>query len=623
MMNDEHALEITPQQRLEQRILIYTTCYNMLDGVSMTVRKIEQEILLFGGHVRVLTTRSGDMKNTHLVGTHPNRDVIFLKNSTVIPFVSDKDFDYHLGFSLGAEDIKSLDEFEPTLIHITVPDASSLSIIDYAREKSIPLMGTFHSNYVEYLDHYRGFGFAKPIIKGPIRHNYTFLQALYVPTPFVKKHLCSEEYQLNRCTNIKIWGRGYDTDKFSPSKRCNLFRQRIGAAGNDVIVCMVSRLVKEKRIDIFANVIRRLHRRGVPFRGLFIGAGPCEHMVEDLPKTYFAGWMSTDELSVAYASSDIFLFPSAVETFGNVTLEALGSGLPLVVEEGCSGHLVNHGENGYACAADDEDAFYEGTLELVLNYVKRKEFSVRAREHSLLFEQHTVVRKMVENYNEITEEFHSKYQGSHFVRDATVNKVGSFRAGSYGNPPGVSVIECFFFTAFRVIEMMVCTTACIHSRLFPISVSVPNPNDSVSSARKNVEVEPLMMDREESKLSNALVSDDISDIGDDYETQIDAGAVACGDTKRCIQFGEMFINLIFFFINAVDRLRSLFVSCCFVNIRGIRPCSRYYSTKKKNDDTDTIDEHSEKNGDNGAITEHSGLEENLRRNPRRIVQEIV
>ena len=82
-----------------------------------------------------------------------------------------------------------------------------------------------------------------------------------------------------------------------------------------------------------------------------------EEEILALPNTKFLGWLSGDALKVAYASSDVFLFPSAVETFGNVTLEAAASGLPLVVEAGCSGHLVNHGVNGFACSGADKQGW--------------------------------------------------------------------------------------------------------------------------------------------------------------------------------------------------------------------------------------------------------------------------
>ena len=127
----------------------------MYHSVTLTIRKLEQEILSAGGRVCILTTRSGDPANTNLDGEHPNRRILFLDDAIQIPFASDPSSPgsvYYIGFSLSKEMRNELDDFSPTLVHITVPDIVSLDIIQYARDNELPLMGTFHSNYVDYLD---------------------------------------------------------------------------------------------------------------------------------------------------------------------------------------------------------------------------------------------------------------------------------------------------------------------------------------------------------------------------------------------------------------------------------------------------------------------------------------
>merc|ERR1712021_162402 len=130
-------------------------------------------------------------------------------------------------------------------------------------------------------------------------------------------------------------------------------------------------------------------------------------MGKSLPNTTFAGWMGGDELAVAYASSDVFLFPSAVETFGNVSLEAAASGLPIVVEEGCGGHLVRHGVSGFACHQHDLDGFFKSVLCLVLDGERRKSMAKEGRKLSMQFEKRAVCEKMLENYWTVTNEFFS------------------------------------------------------------------------------------------------------------------------------------------------------------------------------------------------------------------------
>ena len=444
--------------------------------VTLTLRKIEQEILAQGHSVCILSTNSGNPNNTHihmeeiqyqcyrhLKHRHPNRTVLFLDNAVPIPFLYDPNNpgdSYQLGFSISKEVQKKLDDFGPTIVHITVPDVTCMHLIQYARDRQLPLMGTYHSNIPDYFTHYPGIGWLKHIIAGYERHNYNFLQALFVPTPFIKRHLTVEDhYRFDKITDLKVWGRGVDLERFHPSHRSQAFRARYGFAPDDVVVTWVGRLVPEKRPDIFAYVVRKLAEEGINFKALVVGAGPCEGEVKDLPNTHFAGWVTGDELGVAYASSDVFLFPSAVETFGNVTLEAAASGLPLVVDSGCSGHLVQNGVSGFACKEGDVESYYNGTLSLILDEARRKAMSKEGRLLSLRFEKRAVCRKMIDNYATVTKEFHIMYGGDHANRDREYeSKPDSFLGGSYLRPTSLILVEyifIFIFTlGYRMAEML-------------------------------------------------------------------------------------------------------------------------------------------------------------------------
>jgi len=349
------------------------------------------------------------------------------------------DCSYYLGFSLSSHDREKIDYFKPTICHITVPDSVGLDVIQYARQNSLPLMGTYHSNIVDYMDHY-GLFWLKPALSAFFMHAYNFLQALYVPTPYIKTKLIQCD-KIDRITNVQIWGRGIDLERFSPANRSKEFRKKLGILPDEVVILFVGRLVVEKRPDIFANVIRRLHQEGHLFKAIVVGAGPYEREMKDLPNTLYMGWQSGESLSITYASSDIFLFPSALETFGNVTLEAAASGLPLVVEECCSGHLVLDGVNGFACDKDDESSFYESTLDLLMNNRRRKLFAIESRRHSLKYEMQTIMRQMIDNYTAITDQFYDTYQGDHSIRDMDYKNPNSFRAGTTARPLLLRLVE--------------------------------------------------------------------------------------------------------------------------------------------------------------------------------------
>ena len=404
----------------------------------------------------VLTTVSGDPAYTHLDGEHPNRQILFLDNSIPIPFLTDPNnpaLSYQLGFSLSSAVLRKLNEFEPTLIHIAVPDCTALHMVQYARTKEIPLMGTYHSNIPEYMDHYPGLGWLKHILWGFFRHQYNFYQALYVPTPYIKNFLIDSQ-KMDRITSLQIWGRGVDVQMFQPGFRNIQFRRDLGIADHEVVICWCGRLVPEKRVDIFCDTIRRLDEEGLNFRAIVVGAGPCEDEVKALPRTFFCGWMNAEELAVAYASSDIFLFPSSVETFGNVTLEAMASGLPVVVEAGCSGHLVHEDENGFACPAGNKNAFFEATRQLVTNKSMRQAFAARSRELSLTMEKRAVVQQMLSNYTRVTHSFYTEFGGRHRNRDAAYTRPHSFVAGNHPRPLLLRLVEWLFIVLFRVIWNM-------------------------------------------------------------------------------------------------------------------------------------------------------------------------
>jgi len=138
--DDSPSSSICNDERI--RALIYTTCYNVLDGVTITIRKLEREILAAGGSVCIVTTTSGSSQHTNLVPEHENRRVLFMDNSLPLPFQSDPNdpsASYHVGISLSQNIQDEMDAFQPNIIHITAPDFTSLHVHNYARR------GRYHS----------------------------------------------------------------------------------------------------------------------------------------------------------------------------------------------------------------------------------------------------------------------------------------------------------------------------------------------------------------------------------------------------------------------------------------------------------------------------------------------
>ena len=203
--------------------------------------------------------------------------------------------------------------------------------------------------------------------------------------------------------NLRLWQRGVDTTRFSPTRRSESWRQTIGVDENSVLITYVGRLVWEKGLHVFADVLERLEREGVPHKCMIVGEGPARsELTERLPDAIFTGYLGGEALARAYASSDVFFFPSDTETFGNVTLEAMASGLPTVCADATgSNGLVRRGENGFLAPAGNVAAFADYLTRLVLDEGLRERMGAASERIALEFDWDTVLARIAGYYNEV------------------------------------------------------------------------------------------------------------------------------------------------------------------------------------------------------------------------------
>jgi glycosyltransferase involved in cell wall biosynthesis len=171
----------------------------------------------------------------------------------------------------------------------------------------------------------------------------------------------------------------------------------------EVLVSFVGRLVWEKGLRVFVDVIEGLRERGIPHRSMIVGTGPAlSELIEKLPQTVFTGYLEGPSLARAYASSDVFLFPSDTETFGNVTLEAMASGLPAVCADATGSRtLVEHGESGLLVPPGNARAFQEAVVHLLENARLRRQMGTRALQRAHKYDWDAVLSKMVDYYDEV------------------------------------------------------------------------------------------------------------------------------------------------------------------------------------------------------------------------------
>ncbi|MEO1490232.1 MAG: glycosyltransferase, partial [Pseudomonadota bacterium] len=191
---------------------------------------------------------------------------------------------------------------------------------------------------------YYGLGFLEPLVIRLLRRFYNRCDALVAPS----QSMIDELIAMDMHDTIGLWSRGVNREVFASARRDLEWRRSLGLADDDVAIVFLGRLVMEKGLDVFAETIVQLRKRQVPHKVLVIGDGPAHSWFEEaLPGGIFAGFKTGAELGSALASGDIFFNPSITETFGNVTLEAMACGLPVVAASATgAASLVVESETG-------------------------------------------------------------------------------------------------------------------------------------------------------------------------------------------------------------------------------------------------------------------------------------
>lgn len=365
------------------RVALVTSSYNFIaDGVALTLNRLVGWLGRQGVEVKVFAP------------TGP--EAVLVHEGELIPVPSlplPGRTEYRLAFGLGREAKSRLLAFQPDLIHIAVPDLLGLAALKLARKHNIPAVASYHTRYETYLKHYWYLARLEKPLKRYLRWFYGQVREVYVPSRSVREALLADGLK----DNFKFWPRGIDTERFAPSKRSKAWREKYGIGPDEIVVLHVSRLVREKRLDTLTGALQRID---LPYRGVIVGDGPDRAFAEAaVPKAVFTGFLSGEDLATAYASSDIFVFPSDSESFGNVTLEAMASGLPCICANATgSRSLVVAGETGYLAPAHSPAAFAELIMRLIEDAPFRRRMGDAGRARALTFSWDETMARMLGYY---------------------------------------------------------------------------------------------------------------------------------------------------------------------------------------------------------------------------------
>lgn len=294
-------------------------------------------------------------------------------------------------------DMKSmLAQFRPDIVHVCSPFFLGMAAYSYAREAGIPAVNSYHTRFASYMKYYK-FGWLEWFAWGYLRWFYNQASRNFVPSEATIRELKSKGFK-----RLSLWQRGIDTDNFSPLFADPRLRQRWSPDGSPIAL-FAGRLVKEKDVEVLIKADSILKQRRVEYKLVFVGDGPMKgELTKALPDAIFAGFLRGQELSRAYASADIFAFPSTTESFGNVVLEAAASGLPCIVPtEGGVMDLVHDGVTGYLTKPQDPEDFANRMESLLTNEWLRNSFSVRAIDYASKRKWHEVNKTLFNSYEEL------------------------------------------------------------------------------------------------------------------------------------------------------------------------------------------------------------------------------
>ena len=326
------------------RIALFTGNYNYIrDGANQALNRLVEYLLRQGAAVRIY---SPTVKEPALP---PNGDVVHIP---YVPVPGRSEYKFPIMLSPRAR--RDLERFEPNIFHVASPDLLTHRAVSLARRLGLPVVASVHTRFETYLRYY-GLGFLEPLMEAVLRRFYRRCDAIFAPSESMAQLLREQRMSYS----VGIWSRGIDGDLFDPARRDLDWRRSFGIRDDEPVIGFIGRLVMEKGLDVFAEAIDALERRGVAHRVLVIGEGPAREWFERrLPKAIFVGFQEGADLGRAVASLDMLFNPSVTETFGNVTLEALAAAHPVVAAAATgSQSLVRDGVTGRLVPAGAIEAF--------------------------------------------------------------------------------------------------------------------------------------------------------------------------------------------------------------------------------------------------------------------------
>lgn len=366
-----------------------------INGVANTINRLVQGLRKQGGYeIQLVRPRQSATEKALLESDLQEH----LVNGLTLPFYKE----VRLGFPQYNALKKLWSRQRPDIVQIVTEGPLGYSAMKAAQKLGIPLISDFHTNFDQYSHYYKLSGFFN-IARRYLRHVHNQTLVTLVPTNELRRQLEASGYE-----KLGIMERGIDAELFHAGRRSEALREKLGIRPDQLLVTLVSRIAQEKNLDLAFEAYQAIRQQVPDAKFLIVGDGPeRKRLEEQYPDCLFAGMRRGVELAEHFASGDLFLYPSKSETFGNVVLEAMASGLPVVTfDYAAAREHIRHGDNGMAAPLHDNAAFIRMATELAQDAGLRARMGKAAMQtaHGLSWEK--VVERLHNTIQTVLNEVH-------------------------------------------------------------------------------------------------------------------------------------------------------------------------------------------------------------------------
>jgi glycosyltransferase involved in cell wall biosynthesis len=366
--HDGIVIDTLPALRKSLRVAFVTETYPPeVNGVSNTAARFVEGLRGLNHEVQVIRPRQGQADRAD---ADAGKDEVLMRGLPIPRYPG-----LRMGLPARKALIRLWSRHRPDVVHIVTEGPLGWSALQAALKLELPVSSDFRTNFHAYSRHYGVGWLHKPIVAYLRKfHNRTLMTL--VPTASMRAELAANGFR-----NLHVVSRGVDTQLFNPARRNPVLRASWGAAPDEPVILSVGRLAPEKNLETLVAAYAQIRRTAPAAKLVVVGDGPArETLRARCPDAVFAGMRTGEDLAVHYASCDMFLFPSLTETFGNVTIEAMASGLAVVAfGYAAAAENIVHGTSGLLAPVDDTEGFVRQAAALAADPARIRAYGLRAR----------------------------------------------------------------------------------------------------------------------------------------------------------------------------------------------------------------------------------------------------